>query len=307
MPTYEISGTVRGLGGLIATVVASGPRTVTATTDASGAYTLRGVAEGSYTVTAEDPGYLFSPVSLTVAVAGGSVAGQDFGVAAMPVCTAGGWCWQNPLPHGNALLGVWGSSATDVWAVGDAGTIVHWDGSGYSIVQKGYGLRSVWGIAANDVWAVGYSGTILHWDGSAWSSVPGGGTIWLQRVWGVAANDAWAVGYGGTILHWDGSAWSSVASGTTSNLYGVWGSGAADVWAVGASGTILHWDGSAWSSVASGTTNPLFAVWGTGRVTSGPSATGPCTGTAAAGRACRPARRTRSTGFGARAATTCGP
>jgi len=27
------------------------------------------------------------------------------------------WKWQNPLPQGNALIGVWGSSGSDVFAV----------------------------------------------------------------------------------------------------------------------------------------------------------------------------------------------
>jgi len=35
---------------------------------------------------------------------------------------AADWTWQNPLPQGNALLDVWGSSASDVFTVGDGGT-----------------------------------------------------------------------------------------------------------------------------------------------------------------------------------------
>jgi hypothetical protein len=39
------------------------------------------------------------------------------------------WTWQNPVPQGNHLRGVWGSSGSDVFAVGDDGTILHYDGS----------------------------------------------------------------------------------------------------------------------------------------------------------------------------------
>jgi hypothetical protein len=31
----------------------------------------------------------------------------------------GGWEWQNPLPTGNHLLGVWGSSGSDTPTVGE--------------------------------------------------------------------------------------------------------------------------------------------------------------------------------------------
>ena len=39
---------------------------------------------------------------------------------------AADWTWQNPLPQGNDLTGVWGSSASDVFAVGGGGTILHY-------------------------------------------------------------------------------------------------------------------------------------------------------------------------------------
>ena len=39
-----------------------------------------------------------------------------------------GWEWQNPLPQGNDLLCIWGSSGSDVFAVGDSSTILHYDG-----------------------------------------------------------------------------------------------------------------------------------------------------------------------------------
>ena len=37
------------------------------------------------------------------------------------VVSPDGWAWQNPLPQGNRLLGVWGSSLSDVFAVGHGG------------------------------------------------------------------------------------------------------------------------------------------------------------------------------------------
>src|SRR5262249_34224771 len=89
------------------------------------------------------------------------------------------------------------------------------------------------------VWAVGAAGTILHWNGAAWSPSASGTTAALEDVWGSASTDVWAVG-NGAILHWDGAIWSNVVADlgptlTTTSLdeRRVWGTSATDVWAVG--------------------------------------------------------------------------
>lgn len=48
------------------------------------------------------------------------------GIAAR-VCSSGNWCWYNPLPQGNTLRALWGSSGNDIWASGDAGTLLHYE------------------------------------------------------------------------------------------------------------------------------------------------------------------------------------
>src|SRR5438445_422536 len=87
-----------------------------------------------------------------------------------------------------------------------------------SAVWGSAGAVGCLGSASTAVWAVGEGGAILHWDGTAWSSVSSGTTSDVFAVWGSASTDVWTVGYGGTILHWDGTAWSSVSSGTTNHL-----------------------------------------------------------------------------------------
>lgn len=170
------------------------------------------------------------------------------------------WRWQNPLTRGNSLTAVWGSAANDVWAVGEAGVIVHWDGSRWTLVPSGAtnSLHGVWGSAADDVWAVGEAG-LLHWDGATWSTYavepPGS----LNGIWGSGANDVWVVGDGGRILHWQGSSWEPVPSGTLGGLSAVGGTGPDDVWAVG--DELLRWDGSAWSAAPSGAPPPLEGPW----------------------------------------------
>ena len=68
-------------------------------------------------------------------------------------------------------------------------------------------LHGVWGTSASDVWAVGYvganGGVILHYNGTIWSSISSGTAQNLSGVWGTSASNVWAVGFNGTILHYN--------------------------------------------------------------------------------------------------------
>ena len=74
------------------------------------------------------------------------------------------WHWDNPLPRGNALNAVWGAGPADVFAVGDYGTILHYDGTAWKKMTSGTTNRlwGVWGSSSQDVFAVGDLGTILQ-------------------------------------------------------------------------------------------------------------------------------------------------
>jgi hypothetical protein len=101
-------------------------------------------------------------------------------------------------------------------------------------------LNAVWGSSTSELWAVGSGGVILRRAGT-WSPVSSGTTATLHGVWGSAASDAWAVGDQATILHWNGSAWSKENAGISGiALHGIWGSSTTDLWVVGQSGAILR-------------------------------------------------------------------
>jgi len=215
-----------------------------------------------------------------------------------PIVSPDGWEWQNPLPQGNPLFGIWGSSSSDVHAVGEGGTILHYDGSTWSGMSSGTTtgeLMSVWGSSSSNVFAVGgYSwwdgitshsaSTILHYDGSSWSEMGSGAPLTLSSIWGSSSSDIYAVGgywwwssSGGeyethsesVILHYDGSSWSPVLADSGYALQAVWGSSSNDIFAVGGWGDptgtyyiILHYDGTNWSQMGNGTGYTLRAVWG---------------------------------------------
>lgn len=76
--TYSISGRVTdGTGNTIAGVTVSAGAAGSATTDQNGAYTLTGLAAGTYTLTPSKSGYSFSPASRTVTVPP-DATGQNF-------------------------------------------------------------------------------------------------------------------------------------------------------------------------------------------------------------------------------------
>jgi cysteine-rich repeat protein len=175
------------------------------------------------------------------------------------------------------LEGVWASSPTDVFAVGDGGTILHFDGATWvQMASEAAGdLFGVWGSAANDVFAVGNAG-IVHFDGTSWS--PTAVTAPLVSIAGSARDNVFAVGGGGAMFHFDGTSWTRVASGTTSPLRGVWTDGPDDAFAVTAfvdafwfTGSasprgIVHYDGLTTAPMRNDQNITVYALSGTGRM-----------------------------------------
>lgn len=121
---------------------------------------------------------------------------------------------------------------------------------------------SVFARAADDVWAVGNRGALLHYDGSSWRAVDANTTADLEDIWMASASDGWLVGRGGVIRRWNGTTWTTVASGTTADLFGVWGTAANDVWLVG-NAVSKHWTGSTLATAAV-TTPSLTNVFAAG-------------------------------------------
>ncbi len=71
-------------------------------------------------------------------------------------------------------------------------------------------LRALWGLDADDMWAVGDRGTILHYDGRQVRRFAAGTRADLVAIDGCARDEAWAVSRSGHILRWDGRRWHLV-------------------------------------------------------------------------------------------------
>ncbi|MBN9165547.1 MAG: hypothetical protein BGO98_19715 [Myxococcales bacterium 68-20] len=78
-----------------------------------------------------------------------------------------------PGPVSADLKDLFGFGANDIWAVGDEGTVIHWDGTRWTKLSTPFddaddkpNLVAVWGSSPEDVWIVG-DGTMLHFQGNA--------------------------------------------------------------------------------------------------------------------------------------------
>ena len=86
-PTYTISGTLTGGAG--DTVSLSGAAAATTTADASGNYSFAGLYNGSYVVTPGIGGFIVTPASQNVTVAGADVAAVNFSATSVQYSISG--------------------------------------------------------------------------------------------------------------------------------------------------------------------------------------------------------------------------
>ncbi len=179
------------------------------------------------------------------------------------------------------VFGVWGSSPTDVYAVGSntsgrSGFIWHYDGISWTSVhlpadlprRNGEipGLFKVWGAPSGEVYFVGADGLVLRrsTDG-ALTKLETGNTQTLFTVAG-AGKDVFVVGggQGAALLEKSGDAFSAVAAdGLPSLLQGVASNGTVTV-ASGEGGNLFERKNGKWTRVMTSTSaeiESLHAVW----------------------------------------------
>ena len=129
----------------------------------------------------------------------------------LPASAGAEHAWSVAVSGGSAeLLGVWGSSKTDVYAVSREGAVLHSTDGGHA-----WTARTIDGAAAN------------------------GG---LVSVYGRDENTVYAAGGALVLRSTDhGATWTTVFTGTAEDkLAGVFAAGGSEVFAVGAKGTIVH-------------------------------------------------------------------
>lgn len=204
------------------------------------------------------------------------------------------WVVEPGVPTKEDLLSIWGHSATDIWAVGWNGTVLHYDGLAWNIesVSSTVPLTAVHGLPPEDpmaeppespttVFAVGWGGTVLTRDhgSGTWIDAAPSSTITddLFGLWVGADDSAVAVGDGGRVMVWDGMAWSHIRfrvpgefSGALiepkTTLKGVWSANANRYYVSGSGGAAYRSNNGydAWNAFDTRVSEPLRGIWGTG-------------------------------------------
>lgn len=161
------------------------------------------------------------------------------------------------------LLGIAGTPATGLCAVGEGGAFLRYDGATWERVRSGT-LRTMSRICGTkEGHLVTVCGPrIREFDGKEWTSMdvtPTGYDYYsFADVWGLSMQGLFVL-QGDGIQHYDGSTWTSMdlpelPSGDEggARLLDVWGSSSNDVYAVGSGGAVLHYDGTGWATTTAG-------------------------------------------------------
>ncbi len=75
----------------------------------------------------------------------------------------------------------------DIWF--GIGYAIHWNGSSYQEVEiPGFHSRvnRMWGTSSSDLYVVGNAGDIRHYDGTSWTKIESGSTLDFVDIWGDA-------------------------------------------------------------------------------------------------------------------------
>lgn len=115
--------------------------------------------------------------------------------------------------QGDRLENVWGSSASDVYAVGWHGHVMHWDGQSLRAVNTNLSISAnhVWGFGPADVYVTDAAG-LLHFDGASWALMPLPSGVAPVGVWGSSPRNLYLSAWNGDVWRFDGRSWQLVTN-----------------------------------------------------------------------------------------------
>lgn len=95
------------------------------------------------------------------------------------------WVTEYPWPTSSSLRSIYGTSCTDVWSVGDSGTLIHYDGASWTKISSKFDnstfrFNYIWGNRSYNYWALRWDNQIglgrhslYRYNGSSWREEPG--------------------------------------------------------------------------------------------------------------------------------------
>jgi hypothetical protein len=162
--------------------------------------------------------------------------------------------------------GVWGSGG-DVWIAGDAGITRCKTSGGCALEYQSAGMYGLWGSSASNIFAVGSGGKIARFNGTSWTPMTSPTSRQLVRLSGTGASDVWAVG-DSVVIHYNGTQWADVQLGGNPGFMrsrspsgfqqlfqiGIWARGPKEVYLGSDYGRLARWDGQEWREMMPGGT-----------------------------------------------------
>lgn len=171
-----------------------------------------------------------------------------------------------------AVNACWGTSSNDMYFVGNAGHIFHYDGTNFADMTSNTtkDIRKVWGTSHNDVWAGGLNrstgvSVLLHYDGNAWAEINlsdlgqfgCANCDGVSAVWTIDSTVNHHVVYvGGSFFYrrTDNGIWTNdgdnvgnkLSGGGYAGLIGIRGNNSSDIMCVSGWGFAAHWNGKTW-------------------------------------------------------------
>jgi hypothetical protein len=124
--------------------------------------------------------------------------------------------WQSERVFLAPTYSVFAFAPNDIWI--GSGTPYHWNGQswrGYVYAGEGFYLKKIWGTSSSNLFAVGSNGSIIRFNGSSWQRMESGTTVNLEDVWGIDQKHVWATGTNSdlsrsVVLQYNGSNWSVI-------------------------------------------------------------------------------------------------
>ena len=167
------------------------------------------------------------------------------------------------------LFGMWGASASDLWAIGDGGLPLRRQGTTWTVgagsVTNGSDMQAMHGTSATNIWAAG-DFVVTHWDGATWTpQTLNTGGAGITSIYVRDAQNIYVTQAGGSFYasHDGGATWGGGATGMTSgfSIFGFPG----HLWVSGMGNSIAHSidDGAHWTLEDTGMMNgQINQVWG---------------------------------------------
>jgi hypothetical protein len=168
---------------------------------------------------------------------------------------------RNAVPDPDAfIIRLWGNSPSSIYAVGNAGTIIHYDGKTWQAIKSGttMQIRDIWGAVdpsngTTQILAVASADSakkLIRIQGTSASFIPDSGlSTALSSVWFVPNQKYYVVGAGiGQKDRLDNSPWSVYPSGVVTSYMSsrVRGRAINDVFVVGSFRELVHFNGESW-------------------------------------------------------------